>query len=173
MLEQPFFDYLTQHGFTTIDARTLCDIGKIIELPTRHILHHQGEHPESLYWLNSGLCHSSYLTDDQQEVTKELIYEQEWIIPCESMVLDEPIDCLVESLTEVQLIEIPLAMVLNWRKDSPYLYLQLLELYSVQQAQKQRFNCLFSTHERWQLFQQHFAHLCDKVPHELLRRYLS
>lgn len=49
MLEQPFFDYLTQHGFSKSDATSLCDIGKIIELPTRHIIYHQGEHPDSLY----------------------------------------------------------------------------------------------------------------------------
>ncbi|WPC73810.1 Crp/Fnr family transcriptional regulator [Vibrio porteresiae] len=173
MLEQPFFDYLTQHGFSKSDATSLCDIGKIIELPTRHIIYHQGEHPDSLYWLNSGLCHSSYLTDDRQEITKELIYEQEWIIPCESLVLDEPSDCLVESLTEVSLIELPLDTLLAWRQSQPQLYIRLFELYALQYTQKLRFNCLFSAEERWQLFQQHFSHLCDKVPHELLRRYLS
>ncbi len=71
-----FKKQLISHGFNTDETEQLCQSAKWIELPTRHILLHQGEVAQEIHFLLEGICHSAYLTEKGKEFSKEFYWEK-------------------------------------------------------------------------------------------------
>ncbi len=84
------FSDLTQNGFSEQDAAQLIEHGQELELPTRHILCHQGELGSHIYFILEGLCHASYLTEQGKEFSKEFYWEKDWVIGFESVINNQP-----------------------------------------------------------------------------------
>ncbi|MCV5960816.1 hypothetical protein OFO30_36080, partial [Escherichia coli] len=69
-MHSDLFSDLVNHGFLETEANQLIENGELLELPTRHILNHQGELSSHLYFIIEGLCHASYLTEHGKEFSK-------------------------------------------------------------------------------------------------------
>ncbi|MDF5512406.1 Crp/Fnr family transcriptional regulator, partial [Vibrio parahaemolyticus] len=88
-MHSDLFSDLVNHGFLETEANQLIENGELLELPTRHILNHQGELSSHLYFIIEGLCHASYLTEHGKEFSKEFYWEKDWVIGFESIIKDQ------------------------------------------------------------------------------------
>lgn len=164
---------LTQSGFSESEALQLSEHGQELELPTRHILCHQGEFHSHIYFILEGLCHASYLTEQGKEFSKEFYWEQDWVIGFESVIKDQPSTYLLETLTACRLFCLPIETLHHWRASKHSIYLKLLETQLMNKEHKERFMLLYSPEERYQLFCAHYPDLEQRITDSQIAAYLG
>ncbi|MBR9872998.1 MAG: Crp/Fnr family transcriptional regulator [Vibrionaceae bacterium] len=167
------FSDLTQNGFSEQEAAQLIEHGQELELPTRHILCHQGEFGSHIYFILEGLCHASYLTEQGKEFSKEFYWEKDWVIGFESVISNQPSPYLLETLTACRLFCLPIETLHRWRSDKHSIYLKLLETQLINKEHKERFMLLYSPEERYQLFCQHYPDLEQRITDSQIAAYLG
>lgn len=172
-MHQQLHHQLSINGFNADDIESLLSIAKPLELPTRHILVNQGEVADSIYFLIEGLCHACYLTEQGKQFSKEFYWDQDWIIGFESLIKDQPSPYLLETLTPVNLLCLPLQALHSWRKQSHPLYIKLLENQLMFKENKERFMLLYSPQERYELFCQHYPELHNRLNDYQIAAYLG
>lgn len=170
---EAFQQQLANNGFTAQEIDQLTQSVQQLELPTRHILLHQGQVAEDIYFLISGICHSSYLTDKGKEFSKEFYWENDWIIGFESLIMQQPSPYLLESLTPCTMLSLPVATIRQWRDEKHSIYLKLLETQLMYKENKERFMLLYSPEERYQLFCQHYPELLKRLNDYQVAAYLG
>lgn len=170
---QGFQQQLIDYGFTASETEKLIDSAQLVELPTRHILLHQGQVATEIYLLLEGVCHSAYLTNQGKEFSKEFYWENDWIIGFESLIKQQASPYLLESLTPCTLITLPVDTLRVWREDKHSIYLKLLETQLMHKENKERFMLLYSPEQRYQLFCQNFPHLLDRLNDYQIAAYLG
>ncbi len=134
---QDFLNQMQDYGIDENDAIQLFESSSILDLPTRHILINQGEKPSHLYFVSSGICHSSYLTSLGESLSKEFFWQQEWIIDCEAITKQSPASYLLETLSPVTLICLPIEVIQHWRSTADPLYIRLLEALLIHKENKE------------------------------------
>ncbi|MCG3883468.1 Crp/Fnr family transcriptional regulator [Photobacterium leiognathi] len=166
-------EFLQQFGAeqTTIDEALA--LAQILELPTRHILLHQGQQAEQFYFLLDGLCHACYLTENGKQFSKEFYWDQDALIGFEGLITQSPSPFLLETLSASQLIALPITLIETWRAQGLTLYINLLERQLVFKENKERFMLMYSPEERYQLFTQSFAELNFKLTDYQIASYLG
>lgn len=170
---ETFQQQLSENGFTSAEIEQLTESAQLIELPTRHILLHQGEVASEIFFLLEGMCHSAYLTDKGKEFSKEFYWENDWIIGFESLINQQPSPYLLESLTQCTVITLPIATLRTWREQKHHVYLKLLETQLMYKENKERFMLLYSPEERYELFCHHYPHLCERLNDYQIAAYLG
>lgn len=168
-----FIDQLREHGFNEREIIEVSNIASPLELPTRHILVNQGEHPDYLYFLLDGLCHACYLTVDGKQFSKEFYWELDWIIGFESLINQQPSPFLLESLTPISLLCIPFSALCEWRLKANPLYIKLLETQLLHKESKERFMLLYTPEERYALFCQNYPDLETRLTDYQIAAYLG
>ncbi|GEM77020.1 Crp/Fnr family transcriptional regulator [Vibrio sagamiensis] len=164
---------LIRLGFIADEARQLIEHGQQLELPTRHILHHQGEVSSHIYFVLEGLCHASYLTDKGKEFSKEFYWEKDWIIGFESVIKEQPSPYVLETLTPCHLFCLPIEVFHQWREEAHPIYIKLLEAQLMYKENKERFMLLYTPEERYQLFCTHYPNLEQRITDSQIAAYLG
>ncbi|MGR5302159.1 Crp/Fnr family transcriptional regulator [Vibrio alfacsensis] len=172
-MHRALFSDLINHGFLEQEANQLIEHGQQLELPTRHILNHQGECSSHIYFVLEGLCHASYLTDKGKEFSKEFYWEKDWMIGFEGIIKNQPAPYLLETLTPCDLFCLPIEIVHQWRKEKHPIYLKLLETQLMHKENKERFMLLYSPEERYQLFCAHYPDLEQRITDSQIAAYLG
>ncbi len=172
-MNQDLLHQLQEHGFTHEEIAEVSELVSPLELPTRHILINQGDMPSHIYFLLDGLCHSCYLTEDGKSFSKEFYWEQDWIIGFESLISDRPSPFLLESLTAVSLLCIPIDALRIWREEANPLYIKLLETQLIYKESKERFMLLYSPEERYEIFCNHYPDLESRLTDYQIAAYLG
>ncbi len=168
-----FTQQLTSNGFTDHEVEQLIEVASPLELPTRHVLTHQGEMAQEIYFLCKGICHASYLTDKGKEFSKEFYWEEDWIIGFESLIEQTASPYLLETLTECTLLCLPIRQLQEWRAKKHTLYIKLLETQLMYKENKERFMLLYSPQERYQLFCEHYPALRARLNDYQVAAYLG
>ncbi len=168
-----FQQQLTDNGFNPQEIEQLTHSAQLIELPTRHILLHQGQVAEEIFFLLEGICHSAYLTDKGKEFSKEFYWENDWIIGFESLIKQQASPYLLESLTPCTLITLPVETLRAWREQKHSVYLKLLETQLMYKENKERFMLLYSPEQRYELFCQHYPELLKRLNDYQIAAYLG
>ncbi|MFA0195206.1 Crp/Fnr family transcriptional regulator [Vibrio artabrorum] len=168
-----FIEQLRSFDFSESQIESLAAIAKPLELPTRHILINQGEMANSIYFVLEGLCHACYLTDNGKQYSKEFYWEQDWIIGFESLIKNQASPYLLETLTPITLLELPMNAVIEWRASNNPLYLKLLETQLMHKEKKERFMLLYTPEQRYQLFCEHFPDLEQRLNDNQIAAYLG
>ncbi len=164
---------LTQNGFSESEASQFIEHGQELELPTRHILCHQGEFNTHIYFILEGLCHASYLTESGMELSKEFYWEHEWMLDLESLVKNQPSGYLLETLTACRLFCLPIETLHHWRANKHSIYLKLLETQLMNKEHKERFILLYSAEERYHLLCTHYPDLEQRITDRQIAAYLD
>lgn len=164
---------MSGNGFTDDQIDQLLLAAEPLELPTRHILVNQGEMPEHIYFLSRGICHAGYLTEEGKEFNKEFYWEQDWLIGFESLIKGEPSPYLLETLTPVTLLCLPLVYLKQWRSQSHPLYLKLLETQLMNKENKERFMLLYRPEQRYQIMCRQFPDLMQRLSDAQIAAYLG
>ena len=168
-----FKQQLSNAGFNQQDINQLVDCARLVELPTRHIMLNQGQVAEDIFFLIEGVCHSAYLTDKGKEFSKEFYWEDDWIIGFEGLIKQQASPYLLESLTACVLFSLPITTLRNWRDDKHPIYIKLLETQLMYKESKERFMLLYTPEERYELFSQHYPHLCQRLTDYHIAAYLG
>ncbi|ASU23134.1 Crp/Fnr family transcriptional regulator [Vibrio qinghaiensis] len=168
-----FQHQLSRIGFEQDEIEYLLTRCKLLELPTRHILVQQGECLQRIYFVLDGVCHACYLTEQGKSFSKEFYWAQDWIIGFESVIRNKPSPYLLESLTPIRLVELPIDILHAWREMQHPLYLKLVEAQLMHKENKERFMLLHTPAERYQLFTEHFAPLKVHITDSQLAAYLG
>ncbi|EGA72354.1 hypothetical protein VISI1226_20470 [Vibrio sinaloensis DSM 21326] len=164
---------LVNHGFEPQEIEQVCQSAQLIELPTRHILLHQGEVAQEIHFLLEGICHSAYLTDKGKEFSKEFYWENDWIIGFESLIKQQASPYLLESLTSCCLVSLPIATLRKWREEKHSVYLKLIETQLMHKENKERFMLLYSPEERYEIFCTNFPDLLQRLNDYQIAAYLG
>ncbi|WP_199438194.1 Crp/Fnr family transcriptional regulator [Vibrio owensii] len=172
-MHSDLFSDLINHGFLEDEANQLIEHGQQLELPTRHILNHQGEFSSHIYFVLEGLCHASYLTDKGKEFSKEFYWEKDWVIGFEGLIKNQPSPYLLETLTPCHLFCLPIEVLHQWREEKHPIYLKMLEAQLMHKENKERFMLLYSPEERYQLFCQHYPDLEQRITDSQIAAYLG
>lgn len=165
--------FLQQLGATSDVAQMVTDQTKLIELPTRHVLLNQGEYPSDCFFLLEGVCHACYLTEEGRQYSKEFYWDQDVLLGFESLITDQPSPYLLETLSACQLLAIPMVLLQQWREQGNPLYIKLLERQLLYKEQKERFMLLHSPERRFQLFNDNFPELLERVADYQVASYLG
>ncbi|MGB1321134.1 MAG: Crp/Fnr family transcriptional regulator [Vibrio gallaecicus] len=168
-----FIEQLQSFDFTPQQIESLLNIAKPMELPTRHILINQGEKSDAFYFVLEGLCHACYLTAEGKNYSKEFYWEQDWIIGFEGLIKMQPSPYLLETLTPIRLLELPMASLVEWRDSNHPLYLKLLETQLMHKENKERFMLLYTPEQRYQLFCEHYPDLQQRLTDHQIAAYLG
>lgn len=128
---------------------------QLVAFPTRHILTHQGQKPEHVYFLIEGLCHACYLHENGTQHTKELYWEPNRFLGLEPLFMQSPSPFLLETLSASQLIMLPMTLLASWQAQCVPLYQQLLENQMVLHENKARFMAMYTPQDRYQLLRQY------------------
>lgn len=171
-MKQTFIEFLQQY-VSADEAEQITSHADIIELPTRHVLIHQGDMAEHVYFVVHGLCHACYLTPEGKQFSKEFYWEKDFIIGFEGLVKQQPSPYLLESLTPTVLLSLPITQLQQWRAEQHPLYFQLLETQLMYKENKERFMLLHSPEERYQLFCQSFPDLKTRLADYQIASYLG
>lgn len=172
-IQQQFHQLMSEHGFSSDETAELLTAATPLELPTRHILVNQGENPTHFYFICKGICHASYLTPEGKEFSKEFYWEQDWIIGFESLIHRAPSPYLLESLTPVTLLCLPIEYLHQWRQRLHPLYIKLLEAQLMHKENKERFMLLYRPEQRYQVMCQQFPELIPRVSDTHIAAYLG
>ncbi|OAN19305.1 Crp/Fnr family transcriptional regulator [Photobacterium jeanii] len=165
--------FLHQHGVSPQEAEAIAAQAEPLELPTRHILLHQGQEAEHFYFLVEGVCHACYLTEDGKAFSKEFYWEQEPIIGFEALTTSQPSGYLLETLMASRVLTLPITLLEQWRSQRHPLYLHLLERQLQFKEHKERFMLMYSPEERYQIFSEHFSELMLQITDKQLASYLG
>lgn len=168
-----FQQQLKQNDFTQLEIEQLRHSAKRIELPTRHILLHQGEVAKEIFFLLDGICHANYLTDKGKEFSKQFYWENDWIIGFESLVNQQPSPYQLESLTPCSILSLSIETLRTWRAQKHSIYLKLLERQLMYKENKERFMLLYTPEQRYELFCQHYPHLLERLNDYQIAAYLG
>ncbi|KLV08359.1 Crp/Fnr family transcriptional regulator [Photobacterium ganghwense] len=168
-----FQQKLQQYDFTRQEIEQLTQSAKLIELPTRHMLLHQGEVAKEIFFLLEGICHAAYLTDKGKEFSKQFYWENDWIIGFESLVNQQPSPYQLESLTQCSILSLPIETLITWREQKHSIYLKLLETQLMYKENKERFMLLYTPEERYELFCQHYPNLRKRLNDYQIAAYLG
>ncbi len=169
----PFINALHQQGFEPNEIEQILQVATPLELPTRHIMHEQGGQPDAFYFLQHGLCHACYLTEEGKEFSKEFYWEGDWIIGFEHLITQQPSPFLLESITAITVIQLPLEMLNQWRREQHSLYIKLLETQLIYKERKERFMLLYTPEQRYQLFCEQFPELLERLTDSQIAAYLG
>ncbi|MDW6002815.1 Crp/Fnr family transcriptional regulator [Vibrio mangrovi] len=172
-MKKTFQTHLEHYGFTDEEIQALVDIATPLDLPTRHILSHQGEVASHIYFVLEGICHASYLTDKGKSFSKEFYWESDWIIGFESLIKQEPLPYLLETLSPVKLMYLPVSTLFQWHTSQHPAYIKLLEAKLMHKENKERFMLLYTPEERYQLFRQNYPELLDRLADYHVAAYLG
>ncbi|SJN57636.1 Cyclic nucleotide-binding domain protein [Vibrio ruber DSM 16370] len=172
-MENTFRNYLVHSGFHDEDIEALLAIATPLDLPTRHILSHQGEVASHIYFILEGICHASYLTDKGKSFSKEFYWESDWIIGFESLIKREPLPYLLETLSPVKLMCLPISVLFQWHASRHPAYIKLLETKLIHKENKERLMLLYTPEERYQLFRQHYPQLLERLADYHVAAYLG
>lgn len=172
-MNKDLVNQLQEHGFTRDEIAEVSTLAIPLELPTRHILINQGDIPSHIYFLLDGICHSCYLTEEGKSFSKEFYWEQDWIIGFESLISNRPSPFLLESLTSISLLCIPIDALRVWREQANPLYIKLLETQLMYKESKERFMLLYSPEERYELFCTHYPDLELRLTDYQIAAYLG
>lgn len=172
-MDKKFTTHLEKLGFSPQEIKPIQEQSSLLELPTRHILTHQGESPSHAFFLLEGLCHACYLTSDGKQYSKEFYWEVDWLISFESLVKNGPSPYLLESLTPVKLLSFPIDLIEQWRAESHPLYIKLLETQLMYKESKERFMLLHSPEERYSLFCETYPDLVSRITDYQIAAYLG
>lgn len=172
-IQTQFHQLMSGHGFSKDEIGALLAAASPLELPTRHILVNQGETPTHFYFVCQGICHASYLTPEGKEFSKEFYWEQDWMIGFENLIHRTPSPYLLESLTPVTLLCLPIDYLYQWRERSHPLYLKLLEAQLMHKENKERFMLLYRPEQRYQVMCQQFPALIPRVSDTHIAAYLG
>lgn len=170
---QDFVSQMKDYGLNEENALQLFESASILELPTRHILVNQGEEQSHLYFVSDGVCLASYLTSKGNTLSKEFFWGQEWVIDCGAVVKQTPSPYLLETLSPVTLICLPIECVQLWRETSHPLYVKLLEAQLIHKENKQSFALLYTPEERYQIISQQFPEMIERLSDTHLAAYLG
>jgi len=168
-----FIKQLEKFGFSPDELSTLSQVASPVELPTRHVLIHQGEVATHTYFVLDGLCHACYLTQDGKQFSKEFYWEQDWIIGFESLIKEQASPYLLETLTPASLLCVPIEALQAWRASAHPLYIKLLEAQLMFKENKERFMLLYSPEERYEIFCQHYPDLEQRITDYQVAAYLG
>lgn len=163
MHQQQISEMLLSSGFNQQQTQTLLEMGSVLELPTRHVLTHQGQPIEQVYLLVQGICCEQWITQQQQAVTKTCCWPGEWILPSEPLKERDIASTLVETLTPCLLLCLPVEHVVRWRIQAEPLYQNLLEQRIKADHQKAMFKQLYSPYERYHLLSQQFENQLETL----------
>ncbi|MGB1320984.1 MAG: Crp/Fnr family transcriptional regulator [Vibrio gallaecicus] len=172
-MHSAFIEQLKNYNFSDQEIESLISVAKSIELPTRHILVNQGEMADSIYFILEGLCHACYLTEEGKQYSKEFYWEHDWVIGFESLIKSQPSPYLLETLTPIALLEIPMKWLVEWREQNNPLYLKLLETQLMYKENKERFMLLYTPEQRYQLFCEHYPELLMRLNDNQVAAYLG
>ncbi|MDW6091741.1 Crp/Fnr family transcriptional regulator [Vibrio rhizosphaerae] len=172
-MENTFRTDLAHYGFSAEDIEALVDIATPLDLPTRHILSHQGEVATHIYFVLEGICHASYLTDKGKSFSKEFYWESDWVIGFESLIKQEPLPYLLETLSPVSLMCLPIQTLFEWHKSRHPVYIKLLETKLLHKENKERLMLLYTPEERYQLFRHHYPELLARLADYHVAAYLG
>ncbi|PSU18331.1 Crp/Fnr family transcriptional regulator [Photobacterium kishitanii] len=165
--------FLTQLGADSATINDVIAVAEPLDLPTRHILLHQGQTQTHCYFLLDGLCHACYLTEQGKQFSKEFYWDQDVIIGFESLINNEPSAFLLETLSASQLIMLPITLFQQWRQQQHPLYQTLLERQLLHKEHKERFMLMHTPEQRLQLFSDHFPELVGRITDYQLASYLG
>lgn len=166
-------DFLHQLGADATTINDVIAVAEPLDLPTRHILLHQGQLQTHCYFLLNGLCHACYLTEQGKQFSKEFYWDQDVIIGFESLITNEPSAFLLETLSASQLIMLPIALFQQWRQQHHPLYQTLLERQLLHKEHKERFMLMHTPEQRFHLFSEHFPELVGRITDYQLASYLG
>ncbi|KJG08521.1 Crp/Fnr family transcriptional regulator [Photobacterium kishitanii] len=164
---------MTQLGADSATINDVIAVAEPLDLPTRHILLHQGQTQTHCYFLLDGLCHACYLTEQGKQFSKEFYWDQDVIIGFESLINNEPSAFLLETLSASQLIMLPITLFQQWRQQQHPLYQTLLERQLLHKEHKERFMLMHTPEQRLQLFSDHFPELVGRITDYQLASYLG
>ncbi len=168
-----FANQMQDYGLSENEALQLFEAASILELPTRHILINQGEPITHLYFVSDGVCHASYLTSDGEALSKAFFWTQEWIIDFEAITKQTPSTYLLETLSPVTLVCLPIESMQQWRTTSQPLYVKLLEAQLIHKENKERFTLLYTPKQRYQIMSQQFPDLIERLSVTHIAAYLG
>ncbi|ELK8310287.1 TPA: Crp/Fnr family transcriptional regulator [Vibrio vulnificus] len=172
-MDTRFTQQLQQLNLSADDIALVLSHAKELQLPTRHILHHQGEYPQQFYFLLDGLCHACYLTEEGKEFSKEFYWEVDWMIGFESAILQQASPFLLETLTPVHLLTFPIELLQHWRSTHHPLYTHLLETQLIYKERKERFLLLHTPEQKYHLFKTSFPTLLERLSDRQIAAYLG
>ncbi len=170
---QEFILQMQDYGLDENETLELFEASSILELPTRHILVNQGEQPSHVYFVFEGVCHASYLTSQGDTLSKEFFWGQEWILDCEAITKLSPTPYLLETLSPVTLICLPIEVIHGWRATLHPMYVKLLEAQLIHKENKERFSLLYTPEQRYQIIAQQFPDLIERLSDHHLAAYLG
>ena len=168
-----FIKQMLEYGFSSAEAHQLFEVSSPLELPTRHILVNQGQMASHLYFVSHGICHASYLTEEGKTFSKEFYWEQDWISGFESLIKQAPYPYLLETLSPVTLLCLPIEYLNQWKKTSHPLYIKLLETQLMHKENKERFMLLYRPEQRYQIMCQQFPDLMKRLSDIHVAAYLG
>ncbi|PTP42124.1 Crp/Fnr family transcriptional regulator [Vibrio splendidus] len=140
-----FIEQLQSFDFSESQIESLLAVAKPLELPTRHILINQGEMASSIYFVLEG----------------------------ESLIKNQASPYLLETLTPITMLELPMNAVIEWRASNNPLYLKLLETQLMHKENKERFMLLYTPEQRYQLFCEHYPDLEQRLNDNQIAAYLG
>ncbi len=157
MDEQVITQHLLNLGFSETQVASLLAAGSQLELPTRHVLTHQGQFASDVYLLLEGMCLEEYLLGGERSVVKECYWPGEWLINTQTLIQAAPANTLLETLSPCLLFCLPIETLRTWRADQHPLYLALLEQRLIVENEKNQFTKLYTASERYQILIGQFA----------------
>lgn len=168
-----FRQHLANNGFGPAEIADTLNTAETITIASHTPLIEQDADANSLYFVVRGICHGAYLTDDGKQYSKEFYWEGDWIIGFESLIRQQPLPFLIESIESCQLVRLPIRWLTQLRRQCHPFYLNLVETQLCHKENKERFMLLNTPESRYRRFCQDYPRLLIRLSDYQIAAYLG
>jgi CRP-like cAMP-binding protein len=172
-MKTQFIHFLQQQGASADDVDVLTSQAQAMTLPAKTLLAPQGQCLQHFYWLFSGIGHACYITAGGKSFSKEFYWEGDWVIGFEPLVSEQPLPYQQETLSECQLMALPISLLKHWRMRRHPWYTRLLESQLLHKENKERLLLLNNPEQRYVYFCQHYPFLRNRLTDYQIAGYLG
>ncbi|ASP37445.1 Crp/Fnr family transcriptional regulator [Bacterioplanes sanyensis] len=172
-MKTAFVHFLHQQGWVEADIELMVQQAECRTVPARSCLVAQGQHLSHIHWLYSGVGHACYLTEQGKAFSKEFYWEGDWIIGFEPLISGLPAPYQQETLSECQLVSLPVSLLEQWRYAQHPVYVRLVETQLRHKENKERILLLNSPEQRYLYFCQNYPFLIGRLTDYQIAGYLG
>ncbi|TPN84402.1 Crp/Fnr family transcriptional regulator [Aquimarina algicola] len=163
-------------GLTESEIMEFISISKARDFQAKSYFIREGQIPNELGFVLTGLFRYVYISDEGKELTKVFMPEQSFISSYSSMISKKPSHFFIEAIEDSKVLTISYDCWEKLRKQNPKWNLLLVKLlekgYSVKEKREREF-LLLDAESRYRIFLNEFPKLESRVKQHMVASYLG
>lgn len=148
----------------------------VVRVAASDILHHQNEHPASIYFLSSGLLYAYFETSEGKLFCKEMYWDHDLVFCFRSLIRNVPLRYALKAIEPSKLFAVPVKRyreLVQEHSELQRFHTAVVSEYYMYKEDKEAFLLLHTPEQQVALFFEYYPELVGRVPQHVIASYLG